>query len=279
MPSLRELVDATVRRFPSYDIAPRARTRHQALVSAREARDQALRTPDSATTYYPFAARSPHRSYRLTSGVHISLEDRWVACGFKGCGKTTLARQLVSGLARLYPMASVYILDSKGDRLFDRYANLVESEAPPPALAPGASVVWRPPDDDIDAYSAWLNSILKTRRPAIVFIDELSSLGKNSANSFAPGYAKMLKQGRSLHQCVITLTQDAAYIPRQTFGQLDHLVRMRVLNEHDAKALDRFAHGTHDPRREPSHPHGLWYKALGRAEPAREFDDWRALLK
>jgi hypothetical protein len=278
MTSLREWVDATVRHFPSYDIAPRARTRHQALVAARDTRDMALRKPDTATTYYPFAARSPHRSYRLSSGVHISLEDRWGAFGFKGCGKTTLARQLVSGLARLYPMASIYILDSKGDRLFDRYANLVESEAPPSALSPGESLVWRPPDDDIDAYSAWFNTILKARRPAIVFVDELSSLGKNSAGSFAPGYAKLVKQGRSLHQCVITLSQDAAYIPRQTLGQLDHLVRMRILNEYDAKSLDRLAHGTHDPRREPSHPHGLWYKALGRAEPAQEFSDWRALL-
>ena len=277
--TLQEWVQAAVRRFPSYDIAPRTRTRHQALTAARETREKMLRRPEAAVSYFPYASKSPHRSYRLSSGVEVSLEDRWGAFGLKGCGKTTLARQLVTGLSRLYPTASVYILDSKGDRLFDRYANLTESDAPPPALEPGASVVWRPPTDDIEAYDAWFNTILKSRRPAIIYVDELSSIGRTSGNSFAPGYAKLLKQGRSLHQCVITLSQEAAYIPRQVTGQLDHLIRMRLLDEYDAKKLDRLAHGKHDPRREPMRPHGLWYKRLDRAEPAREFSDWRSLLE
>lgn len=277
--SLQQWIDATVRRFPSYDVAPRTRARHDAITSARAAREQALRRPDTAATIYPFPARSPHRSYRLWSGVHISLEDRWGVFGFKGCGKTTLARQLVSNLRKLYPMAGVYILDSKGDRMFDHDPGLSESAEPPATLGPGESLVWRPPDDDIDAYDAWFNGILKSRKPAIVFVDELSSLGKNSGNSFAPGYAKLLKQGRSLHQCVITLSQEAAYIPRQVTGQLDHLVRMRLLDEYDAKKLDRMAHGKQDPRREPLRPHGLWYKRLARGDAAQEFPDWRGLLE
>jgi len=277
--TLQEWIDATVRRFPSYDVAPRTRVRHQALTSARAARETMLRRPDTAVTLFPFSARTPHRSYRLASGLDLSLEDRWLWCGAIGCGKTTGARGLIGGLRKLYPMASVYTLDSKGDRMFDHEANLVQTEEPPPPLAPGASVVWRPPTDDLGAYDAWFESILKTRRPAIVFVDELSSIGKAHGQSFAPGYAKLLKQGRSLHQCVITLSQEAAYIPRQVTGQLHHLIRMRLLDEYDAKKLDRLAHGKHDPRREPLRPHGLWYKRLDRATAAREFSDWRSLLE
>lgn len=277
--TLREWVNRAMRNLPAYDVAPRARTRYDAIRAARDTREAMMRKPEAATTFFPFATQSPGRSFRLASGIDISLDDRWLGCGAIGCGKTTLARQLVNGLQRLYPMASIYILDSKGDRLFDHARNLIETADAPPPVAPGESYVWRPPTDDIDAYSAWFESILKSRRPAIVYVDELSSIGKAHGQSFAPGYAKLLKQGRSLHQCVITLSQEAAYIPRQVTGQLHHLIRMRLLDEYDAKKLDRLAHGAHDPRREPLRPHGLWYKRLDRAAPAREFQDWKALLQ
>jgi ATPase family associated with various cellular activities (AAA) len=277
--TVKDVLGRAVRAFPSYDIAPRTRTRHEALTAARASRDTMLRNPANVTRYFPYASRSPHRSYRLSSGLDVSLEDRWLFCGAIGCGKTTAARQLISGLARLYPMTARYTLDSKADRLFDRDPHLIESDDPPPLLGPGESLVWRPPTDDLEAYSAWFESILKGRAPAIVFIDELSSIGKGHGQSFAPGFAKLLKQGRSLHQCVITLSQEAAYQPRQVTGQLHHLARMRLLDEYDAKKLDRLAHGTHEPRREPLRPHGIWYKRLDRATPAREFSDWRALLE
>lgn len=277
--ALQDWAGRTVRAFPSYDIAPATRTRHEALRAARESREQMMRRAETATTFFPFAARSPSRSYRLSSGLDISLDHRWLICGSIGCGKTTLARQLVKGMRKLYPMASVYILDSKGDAMFDRDPTLNESAAPPSPLEPGGWLVWRPPTDDIDAYDSWFDSILKTRRPAIVFVDELSSVGKGNGQSFAPGYAKLLKQGRSLHQSVLTLSQEAAYIPRQVTGQLHHLVRMRLLDDYDAGKLDRLAHGKRDPRREPQRPHGLFYKRLDRAESAREFTDWKALLE
>lgn len=276
--TLRAWVDAATRRFPSYDVAPRTRARHHALTAARDAREQMIRRPEAAVSYFPYAASSPARSYRLNSGLTISLDDRWAIFGFKGCGKTTLARQLIKGYRRCYPMAALYVLDSKGDGLFDRDPNLSTSSAPPAPLQPGRSIVWRPDDDDLEAYDAWLQSILKARRPAIVYIDELASLGRNSAQSYVPAYARILKQGRSLHQAVITLTQDAAYIPRQVSGQLDHLIRMRLEDEYDARKLDRKVHGTDKERREPLRPHGLWYKRLGRASDAQEYGDWHEFL-
>lgn len=105
------------------------------------------------------------------------------------------------------------------------WPGLVPDQEPPAALVkPGGIQVWQPPDDDSADYDSWLGGIKDSRLPSIVYVDELSSLGGNGPLSYPPNLARLLKQGRSLRMCVIALTQEAAYIPRQVAKQASHLV-------------------------------------------------------
>lgn len=279
MPAVRSLLSRFIEGLPAPDVMPRTRARWEALAKAKETSQRAATHSEEIAANFPWAARSPARAFTLTGAdVHLSLDDRWAIFGTIGSGKTTLARELVAALQKLYPMAATYILDSKGDGLFDRDAGVWDNADPPPVpIEPGHQIIWKPGDDDVDAYSAWFEAILKARAPAIVFVDELSSLARTQ-RSYAEGYSKLIKQGRSLHQCVITLSQEVAGIPRVTRNQVMHLVRMRLQDDYDAAKLDRLLAGNPRPRREPSRKFGLWYRRLDRIEAPREFSEWRELL-
>lgn len=173
----------------------------------------------------PPSPPQPLRTRRTGEAIPVSLSDRWYIVGFTGSGKTAFAKQLVKQLRRLYPMTNLYILDSKGGDDFAGWPGLVADQETPAALAkPGGIQVWQPPDDDSADYDGWLGNIKDARLPSIVYIDELSSLGGNGPLSYPPNLARLLKQGRSLRMCVIALTQEAAYIPRQVPKQASHLV-------------------------------------------------------
>jgi hypothetical protein len=198
--------------------------------------------------------------------IHVSLQDRWVGLGMTGSGKTTWARELLTRLRSAYPAARTYILDSKqmGDfAMFPGY--VIRDQISPDALKePGAIQIWQPPIDDVGQYSDWFLKILKAREPAIVLVDELSSLGGLHGRSFPLGYMQLSKQGRGLDICKISLTQEAAYIPRVTLGQTSHLLRFRLLNEHDQRTADKML-GRQD-KGEPPHRYGFYYKRLDRAD-------------
>lgn len=177
-------------------------------------------------------------------------------------------------LRRLYPDACTYILDSKVAGDFNGYGGRLDSErAPAPLHTPGAIQVWQPPTDDKREYDNWLGGILKRRRPAIVLIDELSSLGNNTGQSYVSNFARIQKQGRGLGICTITLTQELAYIPRQVHGQMTHFVRFALHDEHDQKAAAKHL-GQSEPR-EPRKQHGFFYVNVTRLpRTAIEYDGY-----
>lgn len=283
LPTLPSLPDLEHDRplFGAPILLPRVRTRCIALLSERQQqqrlREAALRTQADITGLRTSAA-ALRRVLRFPgSGLRLSLEDRITIVGIPGCGKSTLARELVRAYSTYFPQVATYILDTSGDRKFDRERGLVEGGEAPLA-GPGERVVWRPEQDDIAAYDDWLGNIFHQDHPAVIWIDELSSLGGKSAQSFPLNFQKLLKQGRKRHKVVISLTQEAAFIPRQVLGMAWHVVRMRLTNEADAAKLDSLVHGRRDPRREPTTPWGLWYRRLDKADVARFFADWTALL-
>lgn len=146
-----------------------------------------------------------------------------------GCGKTTFAKPLVAYVQRLLPQPVIYV-DSKGGE-FDDVPGVHLRQQKPPTLAEifnaqHAAVIWTPERDGEEDYDALCETLLKARRPAIVVIDELSSLGGRTGQSFPLNFQRLLKQGRALHITVIVLTQELAYIPRQVLYQTMHLVMM-----------------------------------------------------
>jgi hypothetical protein len=221
-------------------------------------------------------ARTAERYLRMTEKltthrpVHrVSLSDRWMIAGATGSGKTTLMKRLIKALHEFYPQVPVYILDSKQAGDFTGWPGARWDETAPGPIDRGFQV-WQPPVDDPTEYGNWLGKIHRDRRPAIVVIDELSSLaaGHDSrAIRYPHNYALLLKQGRGLSQCVISLTQEAAYIPRQTLNQTTHLIRFWLTDDYDSRKLDqkmgRAKRGK--PLADdlnPKHQHGFWYARL-----------------
>lgn len=200
----------------------------------------------------------------------VSLSESWYVLGVRGSGKTRFAKRLARTLVGLYPGANLYVLDSKGGDDFLGWPGLRRDEgAPPPLPGAGAIQVWQPPYDDTDEYGAWLESILKAGQPAVVYVDELSSLAANNAGTSYPvGLSKVMKQGRSLGVCPIILTQEAAYNPRTVIHQAAHFVYFRLGrdDEHGIRAACKLLGlprpGPGEPPPEPGHPWGFYYRPL-----------------
>lgn len=211
----------------------------------------------------------------MSGEIPVSLADRWFVLGMTGTGKTTYAQRLIRELRRLYPVAALYVLDSKGDPLFARWPNVDTGQEPPPPLREAGGIqVWSPPLDDFAAYDLWLGGILKERRPAILFVDELSSIGRQSGADFPVNFARILKQGRALNISAIVLSQEAAYIPRQIIGQASHAAVFRLQDDTDlrraAKLLDLA-----EPRN-PEREHGFHYRRLApKPGPSVEYPGFR----
>lgn len=291
MPSPSSLLSRWADSLPAPDLAPRARVAHETrglVVRARDAAAIPAELPGLPDLPLWNGPRSPKTPVRLGgSGLMFTLQDRWAIAGATGCGKSTLSLKLFAGLGRCYPFARGYILDSKPDEMFDRFAGrtLHEGQGLPPDPPPGSFVVWRPERNDIDLYDAWFEHLLKGQAndqreigPLILLIDELSSIGGRSGISFPLNFERLLKQGRSKGKSLITLTQEATFIPRQVVGQATHLIRMALVNEVDAAKLDRLIHGSAKPRREPATRYGLWYRRMDTPGDATFFSDWRRML-
>jgi len=197
--------------------------------------------------------------------VKVSLQDRWAILGVTKSGKTTFAKRLLEQLRGLYEDVPVYIVDSKASGDFEGMGQVYDGQEPPKALRSGC-VVWQPPHDDIGAYGRFFERLLKARQPGIVLVDELSSLGGNHGLSFPNDFNKLLKQGRAHGLCVINLTQEAAYIPRNVLGQTTHVIGFRLNNPNDRIKRDDYLNRPPALRGqtlpEPSGKFGFFYNRL-----------------
>jgi hypothetical protein len=197
--------------------------------------------------------------------IITSLEDQWAIVGVRRSGKSTFCRELLYHLRDSYSAVRTYILDSSNDKDFRSFPGIhIETEEAPDVLrTPGGVQIWRPSGiDDIAEYDKWLFRILKAEEPAIVLIDELSSLVKgNTSINFPRGYSLLSKQGGKNGVSLISCTQEAAYIPRQTLGQTTHIVRFRLLDEHDAKKVDKLLRRPESERgSDPRDKHGFFHR-------------------
>lgn len=265
--------------LPAPDLAPRARLLYETREEARTALARS-KIPVNVPSLDLATPVDMTRIVRLEgSGLQISMEDCWAIVGVRGSGKTTAAEKLGSAYHLLFPQAIRYTLDSKPDPSFDDLpAVWHEGNTLPPLGEPGQRIIWRPHDNHVDMYDAWFGQLLASPVPMIIEIDELSSIGGATGQSFPVNHARLLKQGRSKHKVMLNLTQEAAYIPRNVLGQCNHLLRLRLNLESDAARLDKQMHGTARPRREPTTPFGLWYRRLDVPGAGKFFSDWQTLL-
>lgn len=190
--------------------------------------------------------------------IQVLMGDRWFGAGTSGSGKTTWGKHLIAGLFKLSSDAGLYVLDSKGDpKDFDGWPGIMEQAAPPRPMKRRDIQVWRPPRDDLAAYDAWFEGIREARRPAVVLVDELSTISDKSGEG-VQGYQKLQKMGRSLGITTVTFSQELAGIDRRVIGQVTHFVRFGMMGEYDQRRANvLMGRGPKEP--EPPDPYGFWY--------------------
>lgn len=241
----------------------------QAVIAEREARANA-RTARTLMNITDFPVQ-------INPYVIWSLYDRAVVIGMSGSGKTTWVKQMIPRVVGWWNIP-IYVLDSKGQNEFDNIASEIHQDQLAPKHVPddGTILVWKPPLDDYVEYEKWFQFILKSRRPCLLVIDELASLGKGRADTYPPSYQLLLKQGRGMKMCMISMTQEIAYIPRQTAGQTSHVFRFHLINSYDvAQSARVMGIGETQRHQEPPLPYGFFYRRVDKPSPIYSFTNWQ----
>lgn len=230
--------------FPPLAPLRAARRAHQDRVAARvsqmQAEAQARKANAAQASHANGGGRSGFAGGAQASasggssdpgGVSMRPGQHALVSGMTSMGKTTLVTLLADRLQAAWRVPAVYI-DSKGGE-FDKLEGLegvrfYRQQTPPPWPLPDEVeiAVWSPERDNLADYEAFLAAVKAARRPCIVVIDELSSLGKEQPDTFVPSLGILLKQGRALKITLLVLTQELAHIPRSVLRQTSHLFLM-----------------------------------------------------
>jgi energy-coupling factor transporter ATP-binding protein EcfA2 len=224
--------------------------------------------------------------------IKIKVGDRWTIIGATGSGKTVLSRSLISTYVRATNgRVPIVILDTKMQGDFDYFEKrkdlcvVVRGDNPKKvfqAMGKKSIVIWRPDEDDHDMYNEFFKLVYYSARnngtASISFIDELSSITTQSGKP--PRYYDiLLKQGRGMHNGLISLTQSPSYVPANLIRQTTHLIRMHLSDDYDTKKLAKImGKMAYDP---PRDDYGFWYRECSKPlhkSPAMYFEDFRDFI-
>lgn len=209
----------------------------------------------------------------MTRPIQIKLGDHYAIVGATGTGKTHLNDRLIrliAGATRGF--LPIYILDSKCPMArpdksdFKSYFRAKgigkrhTGQKVPPVIRPRGRdfvQVWTPEEDDLDMYDSWFKQIYQEGAPALVVVDELSSVTTEQGKG-TRYFNILLKQGRGLEISMDNLTQSPAHVPQSLLRQAMHVLRFRLNDEYDSGKLTK-AMGR-KVTEEPAHEHGFWYR-------------------
>lgn len=204
--------------------------------------------------------------------IRFKLGDHWAIVGATGTGKTHFLRYLINTFAHATKgMVPIYILDTKCPIAIPQKSDFksymgkgigrrVVGNEPPGMIKPKGRefvTIWTPEEDILDMYDEFFRRVYKTGRPALVVIDELSSVTTEQGRG-TRYYNILLKQGRGLEQSMMNLTQSPSFIPQSLLRQAMHVIRFRLNDEYDSKKL-KSAMGR-SVEEEPEDEHGFWYR-------------------
>lgn len=227
--------------------------------------------------------------------IDILVGDRWSIIGATGSGKTVLSRELLKFYAKqTYRenygfLVPIYILDTKcqGDfKFFEQktMGKVVRGNIVPTPHMPRHQpfLVWQPEEDNFEMYNEFFKGIYQSAKlnhtPSIIYIDELSSI-QNSLGKAPRYYDILLKQGRGMHNGVISVTQSPSFIPSNLLRQTTHAIRMHLNDDYDTKKLTKIM-GV-ESLEPPEHDYGFWYrnctKPIKKAK-AKYFSDFKEFM-
>lgn len=223
--------------------------------------------------------------------ISAMIGDRWVIIGATGSGKTWLSRDILKFYANATGgKVPITILDTKIQGDFKEFekksiATVIEGndpEAVVSAMRKKPFTIWRPEVDNFDDYDRYFQGVYQSARkkhtPSITYIDELSSITNQSGK--APRYYDiLLKQGRGMHNGVISVTQSPAYIPQNLLRQATHVIRMHLNDEYDMTKLAKVV--GRDALEEPMDDYGFYYRNCTkplRKSPAVYFADRKEFI-
>ncbi|MGH9637146.1 MAG: hypothetical protein ACRD72_20125 [Candidatus Angelobacter sp.] len=172
----------------------------------------------------------------------------------------------------------LYILDGLNIGDYSGFANHVEStKAPGVRLKNKRVQVWHPLLEDALECEKWLREIRESAdpgEPTFVLINELEEVIYEKMG-FSEEYRKLEKMGRGLKITMITLTQEASYIPRTALGQATYWVRFFLGNEVDSRKLDKKMRNFAG---EPTTPFGFFFNWRGNRAEALFYREMKEFL-
>lgn len=209
---------------------------------------------------------------RMNKQVEIKLGDHITVIGSTGTGKTVLNKELIKTfILATEGYVPVYILDSKcpipapemsdfkdffGKDIGIRHTG---NKVPPIIKPQGKNFVqvWTPEEDIMENYNEYFKQIYHAGSPAVVVVDELSSV--SSVRGDITRYQNILmKQGRGLSISCVNLSQSPSFIGQSILRQCMHIFRFRLNDSYDSKKLNSLM--GKKVEEEPQDPYGFWYR-------------------
>ena len=222
--------------------------------------------------------------------MRIRIEPNWhqAIVGTTGSGKTTLEKILAQSYAatlnlRKAPMYyQIFILDTKHDGDFDMLGTKYHHIQQIFQDRRSRIVIYEPWDEEDrpEFYELFLRMVWdrwmmvpgksqKSRVPAVVLIDELTTLEIKSGNKSildpkrTHAWSEIMKRGRSAHVVLWNVTQNPVYVPEDFFRNASAFFMFRLNRIDDRKRMAEFM-GTEVLQEIPTnYPHGFWYYHTG----------------